>query len=124
MTSRVRLPKVSASLRQSWPENLYPLLAERETPSRLRRGTISDRQPLMSKGLAIKEEIGVRYLVEANGGYLLALGDAVDVMMPEQMEAWPHARKHLINRRLPRILDTWQWKGARRVVREEDVHAL
>src|SRR5687767_10125416 len=86
-------------------------------------GTISDRQPLMSKGLAIEKEIGVRYLVEANRGYALALSDGVDVMMPEQMQAWLHVRQHLIDRRLPRILDTWQWKGARRFVRKEDVHA-
>src|SRR5687768_4844389 len=45
--------------------------------------TISDSQLLVSKGLAVKEEVRVGHLVEADGRDMLPFGDSVPMMMSE-----------------------------------------
>ena len=83
--------------------------------------TISDRQPLVSKGLAVEQEVRLGHLVEADRRDALALGDGVHVMVPEQMQARLHAREHLVDRGLPGIFHARQRKRTRRFVRQEDV---
>src|SRR5687767_11872764 len=78
--------------------------------------TISDRQPLVSKGLAVEHEVGIRDLREADGWNALPLSHRVDVMMPEEMQARLHGGKHLVNRCLSGIFHTSEWKRPRRFV--------
>src|SRR5688572_9627653 len=52
--------------------------------------TISDSQLLMSKGPAVKNQVGLSYLVEADGRDALALGDGIAVVVSEQVEPRPH----------------------------------
>src|SRR5437762_6818592 len=86
-------------------------------------------EALMSKALAIKNQVGLGDHLQANRGNFLTLGHGVSMMMPEQMQARLHGGQDLVNGGLPGIDPAWrtrsallfQRKGAGRLVREEHI---
>src|SRR4051812_5225155 len=59
--------------------------------------------PLMSKALAINNNVRLGGHFKANRGNFLTLGDGIAVMMSEQMQAGLHGRQHLVDRGLPGV---------------------
>jgi hypothetical protein len=50
----------------------------------------------MSKGLAIEDEVRGRYQLEADRRNTLPLGDAVSVMMAEQVQTGLHGSQYFV----------------------------
>src|SRR5688572_21061559 len=86
--------------------------------------TISDRQPLVSKGLAVEQEVGVRDFVETDRRNALSFGDRVQMMVSEEVQPRMHCGQHFIDRRLASIFDAAERKWAWRLMGEEDVDAM
>lgn len=84
---------------------------------------------LMSKGLAIKDEVRGRYQLEADRRNMLALSHTVLVVMAEQVQTRLHRSQYFVYRRFsgidsprrPRSANLFEYKRSRSLVCKKNV---